>query len=37
MLDPFAFMKGIEAVPQELRPAFGVAMGLALRRNRDWE
>lgn len=37
ILDPFAFMKGVDAVPQELRPAFGVAMGLALRRNRDWE
>jgi|SRR5579859_554344 len=37
VLDPFAFVKGGEAVPLELRPAFGVAMGLALRRNRDWE
>jgi len=37
VLDPFAFLKGAEAVPQDLRPAFGVAVGLSLRRNRDWE
>jgi hypothetical protein len=23
-------------MPAEIKPAFGVAMGLALRRNRDW-
>jgi type IV pilus assembly protein PilM len=37
VLDPFAFLKGAESVPQDARSAFGVAMGLALRRNRDWE
>jgi type IV pilus assembly protein PilM len=37
VLDPFAFLEGGAAVPEELRPAFGVAVGLALRRNRDWE
>jgi type IV pilus assembly protein PilM len=37
VLDPFSFVQGAEAVPEELRPAFGVAVGLALRRNRDWE
>ena len=37
VLDPFSFVQGASAVPEELRPAFGVAVGLALRRNRDWE
>jgi type IV pilus assembly protein PilM len=37
VLDPFSFLAGGGAVPEELRPAFGVAVGLALRRNRDWE
>ncbi len=37
VLDPFSFVSGAAAVPEELRPAFGVAVGLALRRNRDWE
>jgi type IV pilus assembly protein PilM len=37
VLDPFVFVSGAEAVPEDLRPAFGVAVGLALRRNRDWE
>jgi len=37
VLDPFSFIAGGQAVPEELRPAFGVAVGLALRRNRDWE
>ena len=37
VMDPFSFVRGAEAVPEELRPAFGVAVGLALRRNRDWE
>lgn len=37
VLDPFSFISGGQAVPEELRPAFGVAVGLALRRNRDWE
>ncbi len=36
VLEPFSFVKGAEAVPAELHPAFGVAVGLALRRNRDW-
>jgi type IV pilus assembly protein PilM len=37
VLDPFSFVQGASAIPEELRPAFGVAVGLALRRNRDWE
>jgi type IV pilus assembly protein PilM len=37
VLDPFSFLSGADAVPEDLRPAFGVAVGLALRRNRDWE
>lgn len=37
VLDPFSFVKGGEAVPEALAPAFGVAAGLALRQNRDWE
>lgn len=36
VLDPFSFLKGAEGVPAELGPAFGVAVGLALRRNKDW-
>lgn len=36
VLDPFSFVKGADVVPEELRPAFGVAVGLALRQNRDW-
>lgn len=35
VLDPFAFLKG--ATAPENAAAFGVAMGLALRRNKDWE
>ena len=37
VLNPLSFVKGGEAVPEELAPAFGVATGLALRQNRDWE
>ncbi|MEK7388675.1 MAG: type IV pilus assembly protein PilM [Elusimicrobiota bacterium] len=37
VLNPFLLAKGGEAVPEELAPAFGVAVGLALRRNGDWE
>ena len=37
VLNPFSFARGAEAVPEELAPAFAVAVGLALRRNRDWE
>ncbi|MEK7234243.1 MAG: type IV pilus assembly protein PilM [Elusimicrobiota bacterium] len=37
VLNPFSFAKGGEAVPEALAPAFGVAAGLALRQNRDWE
>ncbi|MDD5302209.1 MAG: type IV pilus assembly protein PilM [Elusimicrobia bacterium] len=37
VLSPFSFAKGGEAVPEALAPAFGVAAGLALRQNRDWE
>ncbi|MBI4375520.1 MAG: type IV pilus assembly protein PilM [Elusimicrobia bacterium] len=37
ILDPFSFVKGRPAsFSPELAPDFGVAMGLALRRNRDW-
>lgn len=37
VLNPFVVAKGAEAVPEALSPAFGVAAGLALRQNRDWE
>ncbi|MBI3288261.1 MAG: type IV pilus assembly protein PilM [Elusimicrobia bacterium] len=30
VLNPFSFVKGGEAVPEEIAPAFGVAVGLAL-------
>ena len=37
LLDPFAFLKDPPAdMPADLAPAFGVAVGLALRRNHDW-
>lgn len=34
--DPFSFLAGADAVPADIRPAFAVAAGLALRRNKDW-
>ncbi len=37
VLNPFAFAKGGDQVPEELASSFGVAVGLALRQNRDWE
>ena len=37
VLNPFSFAKGGEVVPESLASAFGVAAGLALRQNRDWE
>jgi type IV pilus assembly protein PilM len=37
VLNPFAFAKGGEAVPESIASSFGVAAGLALRQNRDWE
>lgn len=37
VLDPFSFLKTPVDVPADLAPAFAVAAGLALRRNRDWE
>jgi type IV pilus assembly protein PilM len=37
VVDPFSFVKGAESVAQDARASFAVAMGLALRRNRDWE
>ncbi|UPT76173.1 MAG: type IV pilus assembly protein PilM [Elusimicrobiota bacterium] len=37
VLDPFAFAKGGDVVPEGVAPALGVAAGLALRQNRDWE
>lgn len=37
VLNPFGFAKGGDAVPEAVAPAFGVAAGLALRSNRDWE
>lgn len=36
VLNPFAFAKGGDAVPEAEGPAFGVAAGLALRQNGDW-
>jgi len=37
VLEPFAFLKNPPAdLPPELTPAFGVAVGLALRHNKDW-
>ncbi|MBI5630356.1 MAG: type IV pilus assembly protein PilM [Elusimicrobia bacterium] len=37
VLDPLSFLKQIPAdFPKELAPDFAVALGLALRRNRDW-
>jgi len=37
VLSPFTFAKGGDAVPESIAPSFGVAAGLALRQNRDWE
>lgn len=37
VISPFSFIKGGEQVPEDLTPAFAVAVGLALRQNRDWE
>ncbi|MCM2305199.1 MAG: type IV pilus assembly protein PilM [Elusimicrobia bacterium] len=37
VLNPFTLSKGGDVVPEALAPAFGVAAGLALRQNRDWE
>lgn len=37
VLNPFTLSKGGEVVPEALSPAFGVAAGLALRHNGDWE
>lgn len=37
VLNPFSFVKGGEQVPEDLAPSFAVAVGLALRQNRDWE
>ena len=37
VLNPFSFAKGGEGVPEGLAASFGVAAGLALRQNRDWE
>jgi type IV pilus assembly protein PilM len=36
VLDPFAFIGGQNDIPPEHAPAFAVAVGLALRKNRDW-
>ncbi|MBI3548972.1 MAG: type IV pilus assembly protein PilM [Elusimicrobia bacterium] len=36
VLNPFAFIKDPVDVPPEHWPAMGVAVGLALRRNKDW-
>lgn len=36
-LNPFSFAVGAEAVPAAQASSFGVAAGLALRQNRDWE
>lgn len=37
VLDPLSFVQGGNLVPEALRSSFSVAVGLALRRNRDWE
>ncbi|MBI4386830.1 MAG: type IV pilus assembly protein PilM [Elusimicrobia bacterium] len=37
ILNPFASVANAADVPPELQPAMGVAVGLALRKNRDWE
>ncbi len=37
ILNAFSFAKGGEVVPEALSPSFGVAAGLALRQNRDWQ
>jgi len=37
LLDPFSFVKDAEGVPEDVAPAMSVAVGLALRQNRDWE
>lgn len=37
VLNPFTLAKGGDVVPEALGPSFGVAAGLALRQNRDWE
>lgn len=38
VLNPFTSLKDKPSdVPEEVYPALGVAMGLAFRRNRDWE
>ncbi len=37
VLNPFTLAKGGDVVPEALAPSFGVAAGLALRHNRDWE
>ncbi len=37
VLNPFSFVKGGVNVPEALSASFGVAAGLALRQNRDWE
>jgi type IV pilus assembly protein PilM len=37
VLNPFTFLKGAEDVPQDVWPAMGVAVGLALRKYRDWD
>ena len=36
VLDPFTFLKPAPDIPADLAPAFAVAIGLALRRNKDW-
>ena len=37
VLEPLSFLKDVPGdFPTELAPAFGVAVGLALRRNKDW-
>lgn len=34
--NPFASLSGAEGVPEAEKPAYAVAVGLALRRNKDW-
>jgi len=37
VLNPFSLANGGDVVPEALAASFGVAAGLALRQNRDWE
>jgi type IV pilus assembly protein PilM len=36
LINPLSFLKKGEVIPPEIASAFGVAVGLGLRRNNDW-